>query len=92
MAGELSVHPDYQCVRSHTCRRLFTVIFHRLGWNRGLGYAPYNERFKAFRRLFHQTLGPRSIHQYHPLQLKAARRLVDNLIKTPEDFDLHARQ
>ncbi|THH07559.1 hypothetical protein EW145_g3297 [Phellinidium pouzarii] len=63
-----------------------------VGWNRGLGYAQYGERFKDFRKMFHQTMGPRSLPDLRPLQEKENARLLLRLLEKPEAFIEHARQ
>ncbi|KAI5117759.1 hypothetical protein M0805_000603 [Coniferiporia weirii] len=63
-----------------------------VGWNRGLGYAQYGERFKEFRRMFHQTMGPRSLPALRALQEKENTRLLIRLLEKPDAFIDHARQ
>ncbi|KAH8116168.1 cytochrome P450 [Phellopilus nigrolimitatus] len=63
-----------------------------VGWNRGLGYAPYGERFKEFRRMFHQTMGPRSVQDLIPIQEKENARFLFRLLEKPRSFMEHARQ
>lgn len=64
----------------------------RVGWNRGLGYSPYGERFKEFRRMFHQTMGPRQTLELMPLQKWGAAKFMLRLLEYPEGFIEHARQ
>lgn len=65
----LIVHPRSwleNCMYCFTWLRpqLLPIILHphSVGWNRGLGYsqASHNPRFREFRRLFHQFIGPRA--------------------------------
>lgn len=90
MAGELSVR-----------RSVFDVLLHvycliRVGWDLGLGYAPgpHSPRFREFRRLFHQLMGPRSSQDPRLLlaQEKNAERLLRRLLDKPNDFITHVRQ
>jgi len=63
-----------------------------VGWDRGLGYARYGERFKEFRRMFHQVMGPRPSQYLLPMQEKEAARLLLRLLERPDAFIEHARQ
>lgn len=69
-----------------------TLRGNSVGWNRGLGYAPYGERFKEFRRMFHHTLGPRPAQDLLPLQGQENARLLLQLLDAPDAFIEHARQ
>ncbi|KAH8101934.1 cytochrome P450 [Cristinia sonorae] len=67
-----------------------------VGWNRGLGYSPgpYSARFREFRRLFHQFMGPRPSQEETILELqeKSADQLLLRLLNTPEEYMTHVRQ
>ena len=63
-----------------------------MGWDRGLGYAYYGERFKEFRRMFHHTIGPRPVQDYQDMQEEETARLLLRLLEAPEKFIEHARQ
>ncbi|KLO13999.1 cytochrome P450 [Schizopora paradoxa] len=63
-----------------------------VGWDRGLGYARYGERFKEFRRMFHQIMGSRPSQDLLPMQEKETAELLIRLLDRPEDFIAHARQ
>ncbi|KAI0360360.1 cytochrome P450 [Trametes cingulata] len=66
-----------------------------VGWNRGLGYShgPDNPRFREFRRLFHQFIGPRACQDPHILamQEEETHRLMLRFLRDPENFYRHAR-
>lgn len=64
MAGELCVLPSLQYFLAH---RQSSV-----GWARGLGYsqASHNPRFREFRRLFNQFIGPRACANPALLQIQ----------------------
>ena len=63
-----------------------------VGWNLGLGYAPYGERFKEFRKMFHQTIGKRSLPDFAAVQERENGLLLLRLLQKPEAFMEHARQ
>ncbi|KAI0784096.1 cytochrome P450 [Abortiporus biennis] len=65
-----------------------------VGWNRGLGYSPMNDRFKEFRRLFHHVIGPRPSQNSAILSLqeRGAIQLLGRILDDPPNFATHARQ
>ncbi|KAK7439861.1 hypothetical protein VKT23_017431 [Stygiomarasmius scandens] len=65
-----------------------------VGWNRGLGYAQmHSPRFREFRRLFHQFMGPRACATENLLGVQEREniRLLGKLLNDPENFAVHAR-
>ncbi|KAI0305228.1 cytochrome P450 [Multifurca ochricompacta] len=52
---------------------------------------PYGTRWRGWRKSFHENLHPAAAHEYRPLELKAARLLLRNLLETPEGFYEHLR-
>jgi hypothetical protein len=52
----------------------------------------YGTRWRSWRKSFHENLHPAAAHQYRPLELKAARLLLKNLLEAPEGFYEHLRQ
>ncbi|KAI0371374.1 cytochrome P450 [Pilatotrama ljubarskyi] len=67
-----------------------------VGWNRGLGYAhgPDNPRFREFRRLFQQFIGPRACQHRHILSMQEeeTHRLMFRFLRDPENFYRHPRE
>lgn len=67
-----------------------------VGWNRGLGYSPgpQSPRFREFRRLFHQFMGPRPSQDPRILSLQEqyASKLLLRLLESPSLFMTHVRQ
>ncbi|GJE93712.1 cytochrome P450 [Phanerochaete sordida] len=67
-----------------------------VGWDLGLGYAPgpHSPRFREFRRLFQQFMGPRAAQEPTLLaaQEKNATKLLRRLLIAPEKFMTHVRQ
>ncbi|KAK0215658.1 cytochrome P450 [Armillaria fumosa] len=67
-----------------------------VGWSRGLGYAQasQNPRFREFRRVFHQWMGPRACEsrELRDVQERENLRLLSRLLSDPENFSKHARE
>ncbi|KAK0449604.1 cytochrome P450 [Desarmillaria tabescens] len=67
-----------------------------VGWSRGLGYAQatQNPRFREFRRVFHQWMGPRACEsrELRDIQERENLRLLSRLLSDPEHFSKHARE
>ncbi|KAH9849043.1 cytochrome P450 [Lenzites betulinus] len=67
-----------------------------VGWDRGLGYAhgPDNPRFREFRRLFQQFIGPRACQDPHVLamQEEETHRLMLRFLRDPGNFYRHPRE
>ncbi|KAI5832874.1 cytochrome P450 [Schizophyllum commune Tattone D] len=66
-----------------------------VGWARGLGYTngPPNPRFREFRKLFHQFMGPRACAtpEFAGMQERETLRLLQKLLDSPKDFYDHCR-
>ncbi|KAI5888586.1 cytochrome P450 [Schizophyllum commune H4-8] len=66
-----------------------------VGWARGLGYTngPPNPRFREFRKLFHQFMGPRACvtPEFAGMQERETLRLLQKLLDSPKDFYDHCR-
>jgi hypothetical protein len=76
--------------------RLSQLIISRVGWSRGLGYSPgpHDPRFREFRRLFHQFIGPRACQGEKMIAIQEAenRKLLNKLLDDPDGFLAHFRQ
>lgn len=57
------------------------------GWS--LGFAPYNERWKHLRKLFHKHFQPSAVPQFRPKKIKAAHSFLRELLDSPERFHEH---
>ncbi|EEB95078.1 hypothetical protein MPER_06010, partial [Moniliophthora perniciosa FA553] len=66
-----------------------------VGWNRGLGYtqSTHNPRFREFRRLFHQFIGPRACatKELQDTQERENLRLLGKLLDNKAHSADHAR-
>jgi len=60
-----------------------------MSWN--IAFLPYGPRWRSWRKVFHEYFHPSASRQYRPQELKAARQLVENLLRTPEQYGHHLR-
>lgn len=64
-----------------------------VGWKNTLVLLPYGERFRNFRKLFHQTIGtPRAMENFHPIEEKETREFLKRVLARPEDLAEHIRR
>ncbi|KIK54124.1 hypothetical protein GYMLUDRAFT_100154 [Collybiopsis luxurians FD-317 M1] len=62
-----------------------------MGWENTLPFLPYNEAWKAQRKIFHQAIPPSNIVHFHSKLLQATHNLVQMLAKTDDYMeDLHS--
>ncbi|PIL24832.1 cytochrome P450 [Ganoderma sinense ZZ0214-1] len=52
-------------------------------------FMPYGQAWRRRRRAFHQSFDAHAIADYHPIQASHVRRLVHNLLASPEKFRQH---
>ncbi|SJL09865.1 related to cytochrome P450 CYP2 subfamily [Armillaria ostoyae] len=63
----------------------------RPGWGFNLGLMRYSDRWRMYRRTFHQYFQPRAVPAYNPVQMKASSVLLQQLDKSPDAFVHHVR-
>ncbi|KAJ7283455.1 cytochrome P450 [Mycena rebaudengoi] len=64
-----------------------------VGWKNTLVLLPYGDRFRRFRRLFHNIIGSRAaIKQFLPVQDVEARRFLRRVLAKPDDLSKHVRK
>ena len=51
----------------------------------------YTQRWRNYRKQFHQFFGPGAFPQYRAIQEKHTRRLLKDILATPEDVFSHIR-
>ncbi|KAF8467541.1 cytochrome P450 [Russula ochroleuca] len=61
----------------------------RMSWN--IAFLPYGPRWRAWRKVFYEHFHPNASRQYRPRELRAARQLLENLLRTPEQYRHHLR-
>ena len=63
-----------------------------VGWKNTLVLLPYGERFRRYRRLFHQSIGTTSaMSRFLPIQEQEARRFIRGVLAKPEDLSKQIR-
>ncbi|KAJ6585111.1 cytochrome P450 [Mycena capillaripes] len=60
-------------------------------WDFNLTFMPYAERWRQYRKLFHQHFRRDAIAAYRPIQLKKVHDLLRGLLQTPEEFFAHTK-
>ncbi|KAF7331776.1 hypothetical protein MKEN_00057500 [Mycena kentingensis (nom. inval.)] len=64
-----------------------------VGWKNTLVLLPYGDRFRRFRRLFHNIIGSRNLmKQFHPMQELETRRFLRRVLAKPGDVATHIRK
>ncbi|KAF8884181.1 cytochrome P450 [Infundibulicybe gibba] len=67
------------------------IILSSMGWDMGFPFLPYGSTWRARRRQFHEYFHAGVAGQYKPIQAREARRLLQRLLDTPNDFMHHVR-
>ncbi|KAJ6598178.1 cytochrome P450 [Mycena vulgaris] len=68
------------------------MVMDLMGWDFTIGLMRYGEEWRTHRRLFNQTLHAKAVEKYQPQELSATRVLLQNLLRTPDEFSAHFRQ
>ncbi|TFK32278.1 cytochrome P450 [Crucibulum laeve] len=64
-----------------------------VGWKNTLVLVPYGDRFRNYRKLFHQLIGSHSaMEQFHPVEEKETHRFLKRLLSKPNDLAEHVRK
>jgi cytochrome P450 len=64
-----------------------------VGWKNTLVLIPYGERFRNFRKLFHQAIGTQAAaSEFHPVQEIETRRFLRRILANPDDLIAHVRK
>ncbi|KAJ7499265.1 cytochrome P450 [Mycena latifolia] len=64
-----------------------------VGWKNTLVLLPYGDRFRRFRRLFHNIIGSRAaIKQFLPVEELETRRFLRRVLAKPGDLPKHIRK
>ncbi|KAJ6483827.1 cytochrome P450 [Mycena vitilis] len=62
-----------------------------MGWDFNFGLMPYGEKWRQYRRLFHQHFRQDAAVAIRPIQLKKIHDSLCSLLNTPEDFSAHMK-
>ncbi|KAK0446235.1 cytochrome P450 [Armillaria borealis] len=68
----------------------FTMI-NLTGWGFNLGLMRYSDRWRMYRRMFHQYFQPRAVPAYNPVQTRATSVLLQQLHESPDALVHHVR-
>jgi cytochrome P450 len=64
-----------------------------VGWKDTLVLVPYGDRFRNYRKFFHQVIGSNSsVSLYYPIEELETHRFLKSVLKTPDDLLTHIRQ
>ncbi|TFY82421.1 hypothetical protein EWM64_g1591 [Hericium alpestre] len=70
-----------------TLRALTSIL--KLEWV--LGFIPYGQHWRNVRKGFHMHFHPAATLNYHPIEIRATSRLLENLLEEPVKFMDHLR-
>ena len=64
-----------------------------VGWKDTLVLVPYGDRFRNYRKFFHQVIGSNSsVSLYYPTEELETHRFLKSVLKAPDDLVAHIRQ
>ncbi|KAF9011764.1 cytochrome P450 [Cyathus striatus] len=64
-----------------------------VGWKNTLVLVPYGDRFRNYRRLFHQLIGSNGVMaQFHPIEELETHRFLKRLLSRPQALAEHVRK
>lgn len=64
-----------------------------VGWKNTLALLPYGDRFRRYRKLFHNLIGTQStMKQYLPAEELETRRFLRRVLAKPGDLSTHVRK
>ncbi|KAF9531077.1 cytochrome P450 [Crepidotus variabilis] len=64
-----------------------------VGWKNTLVLLAYGERFRNYRKLFHQTIGtPLAMEKFHSIEERETRNLLRRILQRPEALAEHVRR
>ena len=64
-----------------------------VGWKNTLVLIPYGERFRNYRKLFHQIIGTASsMSRFHSAEEAETRKFLKSVLANPDDLATHVRK
>ena len=64
-----------------------------VGWKDTLVLVPYGDRFRNYRKFFHQVIGSTAaMSLFYPTEELETHRFLKSVLKTPDDLVTHIRQ
>ncbi|KAJ7803823.1 cytochrome P450 [Mycena olivaceomarginata] len=62
-----------------------------MGWDFGIGFMKYGDRWRAHRRILHEAFNIAAVKQFQPQELAATHRLLRRILQDPRDIMDHFR-
>ncbi|KAF8210798.1 cytochrome P450 [Mycena galopus ATCC 62051] len=62
-----------------------------MGWDFGIGFMKYGDRWRAHRRLLHEAFNVGAVKQFQPQELAATHKLLRGILQNPHDIMEHFR-
>ncbi|KAJ7644020.1 cytochrome P450 [Roridomyces roridus] len=62
-----------------------------MGSDFNFGFMPHGDKWRKYRRMFHQHFRKEAIPDYRPTQVRKIHDLLRRLVATPEDFYVHIK-
>lgn len=64
-----------------------------VGWKDTLVLVPYGDRFRNYRKFFHQVIGSNSsVSLFYPIEELETHRFLKSVLKNPDELVTHIRQ
>lgn len=64
-----------------------------VGWKHTLVLLPYGDRFRRYRRLFHNLIGNQTVmKRFFPSEELEVRRFLRRVLMKPDDLSAHVRK
>ena len=64
-----------------------------VGWKDTLVLVPYGDRFRNYRKFFHQVIGSNaSVSLFYPIEELETHRFLKSVLRNPDDLVTHIRQ
>ncbi|KAJ7281442.1 cytochrome P450 [Mycena rebaudengoi] len=77
---------------TYSDRSPLLMVNELMGWDFALGLMRYGEKWRAHRRMFHNSFNQGAAQNFHPKELVVAHRVLQRLVQDPEHFMEHFRQ
>jgi hypothetical protein len=78
---------------TYSDRPVMPMLTEAMGWKNTLGFSPYGERFKRYRKLVHQFIGTRSAaEKFAPIMEREIKPFLRRIVEEPEQVQAHIRR
>ncbi|KAJ7065509.1 cytochrome P450 [Mycena amicta] len=72
-------------------RARFPMLVELMGWHGSLGFMKYGDRWRAHRKMMHDSFNITAVKQFRPQETAAAHELLRNLLRDPDNVMSHFR-